>query len=217
MTTQPIVLLIGFEPFGGEVVNPSQAIIDRLDGESLCRHRIVSRLLPVCFADTYPLLRGWIDELQPALVVALGQAGGRCELSLERIAINIIDARIADNAGDQPVDVAVIDDAAPAHFATLPLKRVLQALQGAGIPVAISNSAGTFVCNQVFFIIADELCRRGEGRCGFIHVPWLAMQAAGHPGRPSMDLQMMVDGIRLALTTALEHDDDVAIASGTTH
>lgn len=218
MKTEKVILLTGFEPFGGETINPSQCIVEALDHTLIDGHRIVGRVLPVAFAPCECLVAEWIEELNPALVIGLGQAGGRSELSLERIAVNLIDARICDNDGSQPVDVPVQAGAAAGLFASLPLKRILLALQNAGIPAAISHSAGTYVCNQVFFLTASCLAKStSQGRGGFIHVPWLPEQGVNHPGQPSMALAAMIEGVTLAIRTSLAHEADIALAAGTTH
>lgn len=218
MKTDKVILLTGFEPFGGETVNPSQCIVEALDGMEIDGHRIVGRVMPVAFAPCECLIAEWIDELDPVLVIGLGQAGGRAELSLERIAVNLIDARIGDNEGSQPVDVPVQAGAAAGLFASLPLKRILLALRDAGIPAAISHSAGTYVCNQVFFLTASCLAESSsQGRGGFIHVPWLPEQGVNHPGQPSMALATMIEGVSVAIRTSLAHDADIALAAGTTH
>ena len=171
MKSQKLILLTGFEPFGGESINPSQCIVEALDGKRIDGHRIVGRVLPVAFTPCKRLVAEWIDELNPTLVIGLGQAGGRAELSLERIAINLIDARICDNEGNQPIDAPVLAGAGAGLFSSLPLKRILLALRDAGIPVAISHSAGTYVCNQVFFLTAARLANSvNQSRGGFIHV-----------------------------------------------
>lgn len=218
MRTDKIILLTGFEPFGGETINPSQRIVEALDGMEIDGHRVVGRVMPVAFAPCERLIAEWIDELDPVLMIGLGQAGGRAELSLERIAVNLIDARICDNDGSQPVDVPVKAGVAAALFSSLPLKRILLSLRDAGIPAAISHTAGTYVCNQVFFLGA--LCfasLTGRGRAGFIHVPWLPEQAIHHPGQPSMELATMIEGVRLAIMTSLVHASDLSFAAGTTH
>ena len=218
MKSQKLILLTGFEPFGGESINPSQCIVEALDGKRIDGHRIVGRVLPVAFTPCKRLVAEWIDELNPTLVIGLGQAGGRAELSLERIAINLIDARICDNEGNQPVDAPVLAGAGAGLFSSLPLKRILLALRDAGIPVAISHSAGTYVCNQVFFLTAARLANSGnQSRGGFIHVPWLPEQAANYPGQASMALDTMINGVKLAMRTSLADDTDIALAAGTTH
>lgn len=212
------VLLTGFEAFEGATVNPSQAIVERLDGRRIAGRRVVGATLPVAFARTEPLLRDLLDRHRPDLVIALGQAGGRAELSFERVAINLVDARIADNDGAQPVDRPVIADALPAYFSTLPVKAIVADLQTRGIPAALSLSAGSYVCNQVFFVLAHLLAtRHPAARGGFVHVPWLPVQTAGRPGQPSMALETMVEGIAAAIACAATTREDLRVAGGATH
>jgi pyroglutamyl-peptidase len=214
----PTVLVTGFEPFGGEDENPSQQIACALDGAAIAGHRIVAATLPTEFARVAAELDALIARHRPVLVLAVGQAGSRAEISLERVAINLIDARIADNAGAQPVDVPVVAGAPNAYFSTLPLKAMLRALQTAGIPAALSHSAGTFVCNQVFYALAHRLARgRRKVRGGFIHVPYLPQQAARRAGAPSLPLATMIAALRICLETALTTHDDLHLAGGATH
>jgi len=214
-TTPHSVLLTGFEPFGGEPENPSLAIARALDRKRVAGHRIVGAALPTEFARSLPVLETLLRQHRPALVLAVGQAGGRAQISLERVAINLIDARIADNADDQPVDVPVIRDGPNAYFSTLPLKSMLLRLHAAGIPAALSHSAGTFVCNQVFFGLVHHLAtHKPHARGGFVHVPYLPQQAARHDNAPSMALPTMIEAIRLCIETALTSDDDAHYAAG---
>jgi pyroglutamyl-peptidase len=148
-------------------------------------------------------------------VIAVGQAGGRTGVSLERVAINLIDARIADNRGDQPVDQPVIHDADNAYFSTLPLKTMLLRLHEAHIPAVLSHTAGTFVCNQVFFGLMHRLAKRKSAcRGGFVHVPYLPQQAARHGDAPSMELESMVAALRICVETALSSAVDLHYAAG---
>jgi len=210
------ILLTGFEPFGGDALNPSQEIVRALDGETVGAHRIVGAVLPVAFATAPALLDALVERHRPAIVLALGLAGGRGELSFERIAVNLIDARIADNEGAQPIDEAVVASAPPAYFSTLPLKAIVADLRARGIPAGLSLSAGTFVCNQVFFALAHQLTtHHPQVRGGFLHVPWLPEQAARHPGQPSMALATMVEGVHAALECALAVRDDLRESGGT--
>jgi pyroglutamyl-peptidase len=214
----PNVLLTGFEPFGGEHVNPSHEIVRALAGTVIAGHRVVAATLPTEFARVSAELDALIRRHRPVLVLATGQAGGRAEISLERVAINLIDARIPDNAGAQPVDVPVVAGAPDAYFSTLPLKAMLRALQATHIPAALSHSAGTFVCNQVFYALAHRLALgRRKVRGGFVHVPYLPQQAARHDGAPSLPLATMIDAIRICLETALFVRDDAVFAAGATH
>ncbi len=202
------ILLTGFEPFGGEVINPSWEVARALAGERIADEAIVTRQLPCVFGDAARALEGAIDELRPSHVLALGQAAGRCDLSIERVAINIDDARIADNAGARPVDTPVIADAPAAYFASLPIKAMVAALREAGYPASVSHSAGTFVCNHAFFALMHALARRPGARGGFMHLPLLPEQAARSPGQPSLPLGMMIDGVRIALRCAAGTRED---------
>ena len=213
-----MILLTGFEPFGGFGVNPSWEVARALDGERIGHAVVAARQLPCVFGDAASVLGAAIDELKPALVLALGQAAGRGDFSIERVAINIDDARIADNAGAQPIDTPVIAGAPAAYFASLPIKAMVAALREAGYPASVSHSAGTFVCNHAFFALMHALARRpGEGdkraallgaRGGFMHLPLLPQQAARAPGQPSLPLATMIDGVRLALRCALSVRED---------
>ncbi len=215
MSHIPTILLIGFEPFGGERINPSQEIVRALDGETIAAHRIVGAVLPVTFAATLQALTHLLDLHRPALVLALGQAGGRSEISLERIAVNLIDARIADNDGIQPIDEPIIDGAPGSYFSSLPVKAITAHLNAHGIPAATSLSAGSFVCNQVFFTLAHLIAREHAGaRGGFMHVPWLPQQAAHQPGQPSMALDTMIAGVRMALECAITTRHDARLVGG---
>jgi pyroglutamyl-peptidase len=212
------VLLTGFEPFDGERENPSLRIARALNGKRIAGRRIVGAALPTEFARSLKTLDALLARHRPELVLCVGQAGGRAEISLERVAINLIDARIPDNAGAQPVDRPVVRNAPGSYFSTLPVKVMLQRLTAAGIPAALSHTAGTFVCNQVFFGLAHRLAKsRGRLRGGFIHVPYLPRQAARNGDSPSMRLDMMIDATRICLATALATHDDVHFAGGATH
>lgn len=202
----PTVLLTGFTPFEGDVLNPSWQAVRVLDGKSIARHRVVAVELPTEFGAALPALRRALRTVQPRLAIAFGLAGGRTGISLERVAINVIDARIPDNAGAQPVDVPVLRSGPAAYFSTLPIKAMLAALQRADIPAGISQTAGTYVCNQVFYALLHAARRQGF-QAGFVHVPWLSEQATRHaaPGMPLAQVQQAVAIIvRVALTTATD-------------
>ncbi|MGM9486438.1 pyroglutamyl-peptidase I [Ideonella sp. YS5] len=206
----PTFLLTGFEPFGGESINPSWEVARALEGERFGEAVVVASRLPCCFGDAAARLRQLLDELRPQWVLALGQAAGRADFSIERIAINIDDARIADNAGAQPVDVPVVEGGPAAFFATLPIKAMVAGLREAGLPASISQTAGTFVCNHVFYALMHAVQGRAGVRGGFMHLPLLPEQAVRQPGLPSMPLSTMIDGVRLALRVAARHRGDDA-------
>ncbi|MBU6499596.1 MAG: pyroglutamyl-peptidase I, partial [Rhodospirillales bacterium] len=179
-------LVTGFDPFGGEAVNPSLEVIRRLP-PALGGMGLATQCLPVGFAAALPVLHAAIAREAPDIVLALGEAGGRSELSPERVAINVQDARIPDNAGDQPVDRAVVAGGPAAYFTTLPIKAAAAAMRAAGLPVQVSNSAGTFLCNHVFYgLMHHAAVTGGRWRGGFMHLPYLPEQAAGHARAPSM-------------------------------
>jgi pyroglutamyl-peptidase len=140
------------------------------------------------------------------LVLAIGQAGERSKLSLERIAINLDDARITDNAGAQPIDTIIIGNGAPAYFSSLPIKAMLAALHESGIPAEISQTAGTYVCNHVFYGLMHTIADRPDIRGGFLHIPYLPEHALQHSGAPSLPLAVAIEGVRLALRAALSND-----------
>ncbi len=198
------ILLTGFEPFGGDVVNPSWEIARTLDGTTVAGAQVVACLLPCVFGRAPQVLQQALAQGQWALVVALGMAGSRTGLSFERIAINLDDASIPDNAGQQPVDVAVFQGGPAAYFSTLPVKRMVDAVRAAGIAADTSQTAGTFVCNHVFYRLMHMLAStQNAPRAGFVHVPVLPQQQAIHPLGQAMALDMQVEGIRVALQAAL--------------
>ena len=208
------LLVTGFEPFGGESVNPSWQVALALHGRRIGGARVVAAQLPCAFGAALVQLKLALAEHRPQLVLALGQAGGRSELCLERVAINLDDARVADNAGQQPIDEAVVPGAAAAYFSTLPIKAIVAALREAGVPAAVSPSAGSYVCNHVFFGLQHALVGSGV-RSGFMHLPLLPEQAARAPGQPSLGLATMVQGVALALAVALRETTDLRQTGGT--
>ncbi|WP_349743472.1 pyroglutamyl-peptidase I [Roseateles cavernae] len=207
------ILLTGFEPFGGEAINPAWEIARALDGEMLGPARIVARQLPCVFGQSLRVLDQALAELRPGLVLALGQAGGRSDLSLERVAINVDDARIADNAGAQPIDMPVLESGPAAYFSTLPIKAIVHGLRAAGLPASVSQSAGTFVCNHLFYGLQHRLAGSGV-RSGFLHIPYLPEQAARSNGQPSMALASMIEGVRISLALALQNERDLRETGG---
>lgn len=220
-TALPSVLLTGFDPFGdigpaGLVLNPSWMAVEALQGKRIAGHRIVAAQLPTVFGASALELARLLKLHKPALVICVGQAGGRSAVSLERVAINVNDARIPDNTGAQPVDTPVVQGGPAAYFGTLPIKAMLQALQTAGIAAEVSQTAGTFVCNHVFYALMHALAtQRGlkRTRGGFIHVPYVPEQVAGQ-SMPSMPLEDIVRGLRLAVASALANTRDIAKGAG---
>jgi len=211
------VLLTGFEPFNGADVNPSWEAARALDGWSGPGFQVAARELPCVFGRANLALFDAIDALQPDIVIAVGQAGGRHEISVERVALNVDDATIPDNAGQQPVDATIADGGPAAYFSTLPIKAIVRALRLRGFPAGLSQTAGTFVCNHVFYGLMQHAQGRGM-KAGFIHVPFLPQQVAGRADvAPSMALNDIIDGLRIAVEVAVGVDTDVAEAGGATH
>lgn len=221
MTTvdTPRILLTGFEPFDKDSVNPSWEVARALHGETIAGAQVHAVQLPCVFGAAMEVLDEALASLQPSLVISLGLAGGRSEITPERVAINIDDARIPDNAGKQPIDAPVVDKAPAAYFSTLPIKAMVRNLREAGLPASVSNTAGTFVCNHVFYALMHSLARRAAPgvRGGFIHIPALPQQAARHPGMASMALEAQVAGIREAIRTAMTVQQDLLENAGQLH
>lgn len=211
------VLLTGFEPFDGAAINPAWEAVRLLDGWSGDGFRVVARQLPCVFGRAAEALCGFVHELEPDIAIAVGQAGGRPEISVERVAINVDDARIPCNAGLQPVDVPIVADGPAAYFTNLPIKAMVAAIRERGLKAGVSQTAGTFVCNHVFYALMHHV--RGQPiRAGFIHVPFLPEQAARHAEpTPSMALDDIVAGLRVAVEVALAVEVDLAQAGGATH
>jgi len=219
--TLPTLLVTGFEPFGGDTVNPSEIVAAALHGSVVeagtRRARVVAQRLPCAFGDARARLAAAVDEWRPVAVLALGLAAGRAGLTPERVAINLMDARIADNAGAQPRDEPVAARGPAAYFSTLPVKAMVAAMREAGVPAELSLSAGSFVCNELFYGLMHQLAGAGPAACrgGFMHLPLLPAQAAGPAGlRPSVALDLQVAGVAAALRAVLAHEHDITATGG---
>ncbi|MGY4828850.1 pyroglutamyl-peptidase I [Sphaerotilaceae bacterium SBD11-9] len=208
--SSPTVLLTGFDAFGGATLNPSWLGAQALHGRQIAGHRVLSVQLPTVFGASLRALQASLVAHRPALVVCLGLASGRAALSLERVAININDASLADNQGARPVDTPVVLQGPAAYFTSLPVKAMLQALQRHGVPAELSQTAGTFVCNHVFYGLMHALATQPllQGtRGGFVHVPDLSV----------LPLPELVGALHLLLETALTTGVDARFAAGTVH
>lgn len=205
-----VVLLTGFEPFAGDRRNPSWDAVDRVAAEWSGLEIVSARLLPVEFGRAGDLLDAMIDDIRPDLVIATGLATGRARVSLERVAINVQDARIADNAGVTPVDKPVIAGEPAAYFTGLPIKAALTAALGDGLPVAVSSTAGTFVCNDVFFRLQHRALRDGF-RSGFVHVP----AVSGAAGTPTLPIAEIVRTLASIVRTSIDVREDIGVEAGT--
>ncbi len=208
------LLLTGFEPFAGDTRNPSADLVAAIAAAPPPDLTLATAILPVAFARLDAALDAAIAAAAPDVVLALGLAGGRTELSVERVAVNLDDARIADNDGDQPLDRPVVAGGPAAYFASVPVKAMVAAMREAGAPAQVSHTAGTFACNHVFFRAAHLAATSRPGmRAGFIHLPYLPQQAAAHRNAPSMALATMLAGLRAAIA-ALPATADLRVAEG---
>lgn len=213
-----MILITGFEPFGGETVNPSWSAAEAAAATLLTQDVPAAAIqLPCVFGQSISALEEAIRTHAPTLVLAVGQAGGRSEISIERVAINMDDARIPDNAGNQPVDKPVREGGPAAYFSTLPIKRALAELQQAGLPAAISQTAGTYVCNHAFYGLMDLLANDGgTTRGGFVHVPFSTGQAAAH-GTAGMSIDDMARALVLIALASTGDRADLSIPAGAEH
>jgi len=187
------VLLTGFEPFGKATLNPSGEIVKQISGDN-----IITAILPVAYAQSAERLLALIAEHKPGVVICLGQAEGRTHISPERIAINLDDARLADNEGVIRNDVPIVAGGPVAYESTLPIKEIVKAINDAGVPTVVSLSAGAFLCNHVFYVAQDHF-KGTKVRSGFVHVPLMDEQAGEFPGLPTMPLDQMVKAVRTML------------------
>lgn len=210
-----MILVTGFEPFGGESVNPSWEICKGLPRE-IAGRRVETVRVPCEFRTAIEVVAEAIERCQPDIVVSVGQAGGRTQMCVERIAINIDDARAPDNAGSHPIDERVAENGPPAYFSTLPVKAMVEAMRGASVPAELSNTAGTYVCNHLMYGVLHFLAASGKSaRAGFVHVPYSEEQVLDKRGVPGMAVATMVRGIEAALAAACATTQDIATAEGT--
>ena len=187
------VLLTGFEPFGTATSNPSGEIVKQISGDN-----IVTAILPVTYAQSAERLLSLINQHNPDVVLCLGQAEGRTQITPEKVAINLDDARLADNEGVLRNDVKILDNGPDAYFTTLPIKEMVEAIKAAGVPASVSLSAGAFLCNHVFYVAQNKYAGT-KVRSGFVHVPLMDSQAPEFPGLPTMPLDQMVKAVRAML------------------
>ena len=187
------VLLTGFEPFGKATLNPSGEIVKQISGDN-----IVTAILPVAYAQSAEALLALIEHHKPDVVISLGQAEGRTQITPERIAINLDDARLADNQGVTRIDEPILVGGPVAYESTLPIRDFVSAINAAGVPAAVSLSAGAFLCNHVFYVAQNKFVGT-KVRSGFVHVPLMDEQAGEFPGLPTMPLDQMVKAVRIML------------------
>lgn len=209
------ILVTGFDPFGAETVNPAWESVRLLAEGSSAAYKLVIRQVPTVFGKSLEQLYAAIEETKPDIVLGIGQAGGRPDITVERVAINVNDARIPDNEGNQPIDTAVVAGGPAAYWSTLPIKAMVKEMRERGIPASVSQTAGTFVCNHLFYGLMHALATKYPTiRGGFIHIPYLPQQAARLPGQPSMAVETIAEGLRVAIEAAIAHEQDIVLTGG---
>ena len=214
------VLLTGFMPFGGETINPAYEAVKRIPS-TVAGAEVVSVEIPVVYKEGPAAVEAAIEAENPDIVLCVGQAGGRAEITPEFVGINYANFRIPDNAGNQPLSVKLDPEGPDAYFSLLPVQTMVDACKAHGVPAAVSYSAGTYCCNEVMYCLLNCIAKRHPGvRGGFLHVPYLDTQAAAlKAGTPSMSLERMVEGLTAMVEAMVEHngEDAVSAASGCEH
>ena len=212
------ILVTGFDPFGGEKINPALETIKRLP-DTILGAQIIKLEIPTVVGKSLAKITEAVEKENPDAVLSIGQAGGRSEITVERVGINIDDCRIPDNEGNQPIDEPVVKGGPAAYFVTVPIKAIVENIKAHNIPASISNTAGTFICNHVCYGVAHLAAQKTAAgkpmKSGFIHIPFLPEQVIGKPAlTPSMSLETIVSGITHALEAIVEHGSDIKVSGG---
>ena len=208
------LLLTAFSPFGGEKINPSLEAV-KLVKDKILETDIIKLEVPTVFDKSIKIVADAIEKEKPDYVLCIGQAGGRYGITPERVAINIDDARIPDNEGNQPIDIPIFADGEPAYFSNLPVKAMVEEIRKEGLPASLSNSAGTYVCNHLMYGVLYTLSKKYKGaKGGFIHVPFIPEQTVDKPDKPSMSLTDIVRGLEAAIRAVSRNKEDVKRAEG---
>ena len=202
MAEKSKVLISGFKPFGGATLNPSELLVNVLERDQIPGVELFTVILPVEFDRSAEILLEKVKQIQPNLVIAFGQAEGRTAINPEKFAINLDDARIPDNSGDERKDVVIDKNGSDSYVTTLPIEMMVDAMKRAGYPAEISLSAGAFVCNHIFYKLQKTLSGSNI-RSGFVHLPLVTEQSSEFPGKFTMDLKDMVSATKAAILSAL--------------
>lgn len=211
------ILVTGFDPFGGELVNPAIETVKRLR-DNISGAEIIKLEIPTVCHKSLRIIEEAVVKYDPDVVLSIGQAGGRPDITIERVGINVDDCRIPDNEGNQIIDEPVYPDGPAAYFVTIPIKVMVQRIQSRGIPASISNTAGTFVCNHVTYGVCHMLAAKYPGkRSGFIHIPFLPQQVIDKKNMPSMSQDVLVEGIEAAIEAIVDTPTDIKVMGGATH
>ena len=209
------ILVTAFDPFGGESINPALEAV-KLMKDTIEGAEIVKLEIPTVFRKSIDKTREAIEKENPDVVLCVGQAGGRFEVTPERVAINVDDARIPDNESNQPIDVPIYEDGKPAYFSTLPVKAMVEAIRSEGLPSSLSNSAGTFVCNHIMYGVLYTIDKMGKDiRAGFVHVPFIPHQVARRPApAPSMSMEDIARALEAAVSAIVKNEEDIVAVGG---
>lgn len=211
------ILVTGFDPFGGEKINPAIESVKRLP-DKILDAEIIKLEIPTVIGKSVDEIREKIKEVEPDVVLSIGQAGGRPDITVERVGINCDDCRIKDNEGNQPIDEKVVEDGPAAYFATIPIKAMVEHIKEGKIPASVSNTAGTFICNHVLYGVCHiKATEYPNMRTGFIHIPFLPEQVTDKKNMPSMALETIVKGLELAIEAIITNEEDIVVTGGKTH
>ena len=209
------ILVTGFDPFGGEPINPAIESVKRLP-DNIAGAEIIKLEIPTVRKKSLEKIEKAINEHNPDVILSIGQAGGRFDISIERIGINLDDFRIPDNEGNQIIDEPVFPDGENSYFVKLPVKAMVQNVQKNNIPASVSYTAGTFVCNHVLYGVLYLIEKKYEGKkSGFIHIPFLPQQVVDKRNMPSMELNTIVKGLTAAIEAIVKNNEDIKEVGGT--
>ncbi|MDU5201075.1 pyroglutamyl-peptidase I [Finegoldia magna] len=211
------ILVSGFDPFGGEKINPAIEAVKLLSDE-IKGNEVIKIEIPTVIGKSVDKLKEKIAEVKPDVVISVGQAGGREDITVERVAINVDDCRIKDNEGNQPIDEKIAEDGPDAYLLTLPIKAIVENIKSANIPASVSNTAGTFICNHVAYGMAHVRATEYPNmRTGFIHIPFLPEQVLNKAHTASMSLDTIVKALEKAIEAVIDNDEDIKVTGGKTH
>lgn len=209
------ILVTGFDPFGGEPINPAIESVKRLP-DNIAGAEIIKLEIPTVRKKSLEKIEKAINEHNPDVILSIGQAGGRFDISIERIGINLDDFRIPDNEGNQIIDEPVFPDGENSYFVKLPVKAMVQNVQKNNIPASVSYTAGTFVCNHVLYGVLYLIEKKYKGKkSGFIHIPFLPQQVVDKRNTPSMELNTIVKGLTAAIEAIVKNNEDIKEVGGT--
>ena len=209
------ILVTGFDPFGGEPINPAIESVKRLP-DNIAGAEIIKLEIPTVRKKSLEKIEKAINEHNPDVILSIGQAGGRFDISIERVGINLDDFRIPDNEGNQIIDEPIFPDGENSYFVKLPVKAMVQNVQKSNIPASVSYTAGTFVCNHVLYGVLYLIEKKYKGKkSGFIHIPFLPQQVVDKRNMPSMELNTIVKGLTAAIEAIVKNNEDIKEVGGT--